>query len=301
MNAIRRTRPRGFADWNPRPESRALVEAVQQVLHEYRQHLPLTARQVFYRLVATQGFDKTEAAYSRLCETLNRARRAGMIDFDDIRDDGSSRYQADFFADEFDFFAVVKDQADSFRLDRQRGQKRRLWLLCEAGGMAPMLSRAASPFGVPVLTSGGFDSLTAKYRLAVELANTMRSGAEVEVLHIGDHDPSGVHLFTSLAEDVTEMAACLEPSHKALPIFTRLAVTAEQAVEMDLPTAPPKSTDRRAFEGQTVQAEAIDPATLSMIVTRAITARRDDYEAAVTREMEAQMRAEIMKRLEVGQ
>lgn len=71
MNAqTKRTRPRGFAAWNPRPETLALVQAVAAVLAEYAAHLPLTCRQIFYRLVATRGFDKTELAYSRLCETI---------------------------------------------------------------------------------------------------------------------------------------------------------------------------------------------------------------------------------------
>ena len=76
--ATRRTRPRGFAPWTPRPASLALVQDVRAVLADYGEHLPLTIRQVFYRLVATRGFDKTEAAYSRLCEIVNRARRAGL-------------------------------------------------------------------------------------------------------------------------------------------------------------------------------------------------------------------------------
>ena len=50
MTAQRKTRPRGFADWNPRPDTLALVGQVQAVLDEYREHLPLTVRQVFYRL-----------------------------------------------------------------------------------------------------------------------------------------------------------------------------------------------------------------------------------------------------------
>lgn len=39
MTAQRKTRPRGFADWNPRPDTLALVGQVQSVLDEYREHL----------------------------------------------------------------------------------------------------------------------------------------------------------------------------------------------------------------------------------------------------------------------
>ena len=57
--------------------------------------------------------------------------------------------------------------------------------------------------------------------------------------------------------------------------FTRLAVTPAQIVQIGLPTAPPKDTDRRAFSGATCQAEAIAPDVLARIVRDAIDARLD--------------------------
>ena len=293
-----RTRPRGFVAWNPRPDSLALVQDVQAVLADYAEHLPLTIRQVFYRLVATRGFDKTELAYSRLCETLNRARRAGLIRFAEIRDDGPARYQSASWADTASFLADVLTDAQRFRLDRQNGQPVRLWVLCEAGGMGPMLARVANPFGVPVLTSGGFDSLTAKHDLARELADEMETGVGAEILHLGDLDPSGEHLFTSLAEDVAAMCQTLCGVE---PAFTRLAVTREQADRLDLPTAPPKPTDRRRFTGGTVQCEALDPATLAGILRDAITARRDYDAAADLMTLEADFRDALVAQLGGGQ
>ncbi|HEX4061251.1 MAG TPA: hypothetical protein VHY58_09555, partial [Streptosporangiaceae bacterium] len=56
------TRPRGFAHWSPRPDT---LDLVRGVLEEYAAQLPLTARQIFYRLVGAHGFDKTETAYAR--------------------------------------------------------------------------------------------------------------------------------------------------------------------------------------------------------------------------------------------
>lgn len=294
-----RTRPRGFAPWNPRRETLALVQDVRDVLAEYRDHLPLTIRQTFYRLVATRGFLKTETAYARLCEAANRARRAGLIPFEAIRDDGVARYQATAWDDADAFLTDMRGEAERFRLDRQEGQRVRLWVLCEAGGMAPMLARVAGRYGVPVLTSGGFDSVTAKHDLAQEMALALGQGTQgAEVLHLGDLDPSGEHLFTSLAEDVRAMAHAL---CGAAPHFTRLAVTREQAVALDLPTAPPKPTDRRRFEGNTVQCEAIAPDVLSGILRDAIEARRDPQAEAVVLAREADMRAALVARLGGGQ
>ena len=295
MNAqTRRTRPRGFASWNPRAASLALVQDVQAVLDEYRAHLPLTLRQAFYRLVATRGFDKTEGAYSRLCETVNRARRAGLIRFAAIRDDGPARYEPASWADPEAFMADMRADAQRFRLDRQARQPLRLWVLCEAGGMAPMLARVANPYSVPVLTSGGFDSLTAKHELAHELAAEMDTGTGAEILHLGDLDPSGEHLFTSLVEDVGAMCESL---FGARPRFTRLAVTREQADRLGLPTAPPKPTDKRRFTGDTVQCEAIAPDVLAGILRDAIEARRNAATAQLVLDRESDMRAALVAKL----
>jgi hypothetical protein len=288
----RRTRPRGFASWNPQPASLELIEQVKSVLVEYEAHLPLTCRQIFYRLVGTAGYDKTELAYSRLCEAIGRARRAGFIGFSAIRDDGSARYQDETWSDPAHFLADMCDSARNFQIDRQHSQTVRLWVICEAGGMAPMLARTAASFGVPVLTSGGFDSLTAKHDLAQELAGASEAA---EVLHIGDHDPSGVHLFSALEADVSAMVQAISG---AVPIFTRLAVTPEQAELFDLPLAPPKKTDRRSFSGQTVQAEALPPDVLADILREAIKCRQSPSVFSDVLAAESDMRADLIQSLE---
>src|SRR5690348_4235521 len=88
-------RPKGFADWNPNDETLALIANVKSVLSEYSAQLPMTARQIFYRLVGAYGYPKTERDYKNLCEKLVRARRAQLIDFADIRDDGTATLGGD--------------------------------------------------------------------------------------------------------------------------------------------------------------------------------------------------------------
>lgn len=55
----------------------------------------MTVRQIFDRLLGAPGDDdgygKTEPDYERLAETNGKARRAGLIRFDAIRDDGAVR------------------------------------------------------------------------------------------------------------------------------------------------------------------------------------------------------------------
>jgi hypothetical protein len=58
--------------------------------------------------------------------------------------------------------------------------------------------------------------------------------------------------------------------------FGRVAVTPSRSPAYDLPTVPPKATDRRSFSGTaTTQAEALPPDILAAIVREAIEAHRD--------------------------
>ena len=284
------TRQRGFAPWRPQQRTRDLLDTVQAVLAEYAEQLPLTLRQIFYRLVARHGFDKTETAYERLGNVLNRARRAQIISFDDIRDDSFYRGQFTGFADQQTFVVWMRREAEQFQLDRQKYQDRRLFLWCEARGMVEQLERVAAEYSVPVLSSGGFDHVGPKHAFGRSAA----SERAPLVLHIGDFDPSGVHMFSSLQEDVAAFCSAYGGDIE----FVRLAVTSEQVDRLRLPTAPPKKTDKRSFDsGRTVQAEALDPAVLADIVRDGILDRIsiDAHERAV--EEEADVRAAVTELL----
>src|SRR6516225_1121947 len=198
-----RTRVRGFAPWSPEKATLALLDQVQAVLGEYADYLPLTIRQIFYRLVGAHDFEKSERAYQRLVEHLNRARRARIIPMAVIRDDGGTISEPNHWESAEQFMATIRAMAKSFTLDHSAGQATRLVVICEAGGMVPQLARVAHPFGVTVMSGGGFESTTDRHKFAVALSAHDRP---TEVLHIGDHDPSGVSMFLAFLEDVEAFA-----------------------------------------------------------------------------------------------
>jgi hypothetical protein len=263
-------RVRGLAPWSPQQATLELLAQVEAVLEEYAEYLPLTIRQIFYRLVGAYGYPKQETAYDRLCEVLNRARRAELVPFSAIRDDSADIQVSMDWDDVAEFLRGWHWEVENFRLDRQQGQPRRLVFMVEAAGMRPQIETAVEDYSIRVIPSGGFDSLTAKYDLAEALGDL---DGVTEILHIGDHDPSGAHLFLSMAEDVQALMRDLGRPGEAE--FTRLAVTPMQIAGLRLPTAPPKATDRRAFVGETVQAEAIPPDVLANIVRLAVEERLD--------------------------
>jgi hypothetical protein len=144
------TRVRGMASWTPQPATLAVIALVKAILTEYANYLPLTIRQIFYRLVGIHNYDKTEKAYKRLGEYLNRGRRSGMIPFDAIRDDGITMVEPRFWDDPAELVRAFIREAEQFHLDRQIGQPRRLLFAIEAAGMVPQVQRIADPFGITV-------------------------------------------------------------------------------------------------------------------------------------------------------
>src|SRR5260370_6328844 len=184
-------RPRGFIkDWGPRSEALALLSHAKAVLVEYAEQLPLPLRKIFYRLVGVYAYEKSEQAYKRVTELLNKARRAGLVDMSAIRDDGFTSDQPYFFESVDDFLDAVGSWAGRLWFDRQRGQERRLVVWCEAAGMVPQLARIARPFGIEVCSSGGVDSLTDKHRIG-----PLWAASGLPVLPIGDHDPPSGPVF----------------------------------------------------------------------------------------------------------
>lgn len=305
------SRPKGIAPWNPDAASVALLKQVNSILEEYEQHLPLTARQIFYRLVGQYGYDKTEHAYSRLCEKLVRARRALLVPFASIRDDGTTVRSPAGYDDVEDFWQVIRGAGKRFRRHRQAGQPVFIELSCEASGMVPQMVQVAFPYSVPVYSGSGFNSLTAIKEVA---DRALGRDVPTVLLHVGDFDPSGVAIFDSLGGDaalfVSQIADMVknpddysvdtqagvdrlcpyvdvQPDAELRPV--RVALTDDQVDTYELDTAPPKRTDSRSANwpySYTAQAEALPPDTLADLVRSAIQQHLDldVYEELVSHE-----------------
>lgn len=263
-------RSRGYKDdYRPHRSTRKLLDAVQTVLDEYREHWPLTVRQIFYRLVGAHGFDKSEKFYSKLCHHLAMARRGRVIPFEAIRDDGVTTVPFEHYADADDFRLTMRLKAQSYRRDVMANQDLHIEIWCEAAGMIMQLAKIAEPYSIPVFSSSGFDSVTAKYDLARRICSL---GLPALILHLGDFDPSGEAMFKVIEEDVGAFVAADRPWGTCTVEFKRIALTAAQVVEFGLPTAPPKSTDSRskAWQGETCQLEALAPDQIAELLGAAI-------------------------------
>jgi hypothetical protein len=289
------TRVRGFAPWNPRPDTLDVISRVQDILVRYSAQLPLTNRQIFYILVGSeQGYPKTEQAYARLCEYLNRARRARMIDFSSIRDDGTQSRGFSGWTSPAGFGSYLRRLARGYRHDLTDGQPYHAELWVEAGGMVPQAAAVAGDYGIITYSAGGFNGLTDKYETAERLA---RQDCPSIVLHCGDYDPSGLSIIDALAEDVTALTEGID--YEAQVEFRRIVVTPEQIEQYALPSAPQKASDNRGeYMPETVQAEALPPDVLAAEIRAAIEAVIDDDALQEARDLGDTERSQILATLD---
>jgi hypothetical protein len=285
-NGYRKPAERHRVSWTPKPKTERLLEEVQGVLAEYSEQLPVTVRQVFYRLVS-QGRPKTKQFEKQLYRALRLGRRFDRIDFEAIRDDtgshmpgqGSRGGDSDpvaYAREALDRSRRVLEENDYHR-GRHEGQPYYIDVWCEAAGMVPQLSRWVSDYGVAVRSGRGFDGLSLKWRMAQVIAER---DAPTVLFHIGDMDWHGRWVYEALFDDLEGFAGTSELE------VVRLAVTEEQVERLGL-----------TAYNEAVQAEAIPPDELQRIVVGAVTERYDEKVAEKVQKRERQERQEVDRRL----
>jgi hypothetical protein len=248
------------------------------ILKDYEAHLPLTCRQIYYRMIGQWGHEKGDTFQRSLYGALNSARRNGSIPFEYIRDDGILGGGFQGYRGLDDFWRGQEQEAAHYRRDRQANQSERIQVWCESAGMVPQLERVADGFSIPVYSSGGFNSLTAIRQI---VSDCTRAPGSTTVLHLGDCDPSGFSIFQCVFEDV---ATFLEHDreHPGQTFHAEsVATTFGQIEEFDLEADEITSNDSRARTWRalgythSVQLEAMPPDKIADLLRSAIIQRLD--------------------------
>ncbi len=302
-------RVKGFATWRPQKKTQVLIEDIERVLEEYRSYLPMTVRQVFYRLVGL-GHPKSEGFYDKVQDVCNRARRSGRISFAAIRDDGVSRQDGETpeycYEDPEEYYETHEALGNYYKRSWHVDQPAYVSVLCEASGMVPMVARAVRDYRVPVASSSGFDSLTVKHDLFREaLRREVEFSQRTILLHLGDHDPSGVSVYESMAEDLDAFGR--DRGQEGLIEVRRVALTPLQIRALSITTQPdevkPSDSRARSFIERglepAAQLEAIPPDTLSAIVRQAVESTLDLDILAASRAQENAEYEEVQRKLDV--
>lgn len=251
-----------------RKDTLALIEQMNVMIHSYvAQGFVLSVRQLYYQLVARSMIENTERSYKRIASIINDARLCGMIDWNYIEDrnrDIEIRSRWISGAD------IVDSAARSFHMDMWDNQRERVFVIVEKAALAGVLDRVCQKWDVPLLAARGYPSVSIVREMALDhLAEAIDHGQLVTVLHLGDHDPSGIDMTRDLSE---RFNLFLGDERMGMFNLVRIALTMNQIEENEPPPNPAKTTDSRfssymrEYGSESWELDALEPKYLVDLV-----------------------------------
>lgn len=264
-----------------------LIEILNNVIDEYlRAGYRLTLRQLYYQTIARdllpdtwidskynrkQGLDpntkNTQKNYKRLGELVNDAREVGLMDWDAIEDRGRNLIKNTVWTGPKE---IIRAAYQSYRIDMWEDQPLRPEVWIEKTGLEGVVQATCSQFDVALFATRGYNSQSEAYAAGLRLRKYLNKGQTPVILHLGDHDPSGI--------DMTR------DNYERLSLFTghdievvRIALNYDQVLSYAPPPNPAKATDTRYTQYESIygaeswELDALDPATINSLLTNALT------------------------------
>lgn len=240
----------------------------------------MSLRGVYYRVVSAGVIDKTEDAYKTVGRELLKLRRAGQVAYRDITD-GTRLIRKSRSFDSVE--EALEDTAASYRRALWSDQLDEVMVFTEKDAISGVLFPITDYWDVPLGVMRGYASETFAYAVAEEIAEANRCFRTVYLYQFGDHDPSGVNAWHNFEEKVSQFV--IDMNFRLDAHFERLAVTAQQIIDLALPTRPTKKSDSRArdFAGESVEVDAVPPSILREIAYGAIEQHIDPHNLEITR------------------
>lgn len=179
-------------------EKRLAITRANRICGQYQaQGYDLTLRQLYYQFVARDWLPNTVQSYKWLGELINDARLAGLIDWNHITD--RTRYLASLRHFD-DPLAALTYAAEHYQIDMWANQPTYMEVWVEKEALAGVVARAANAHDVPYFSCRGYTSQSEMWGAAQRIGDLLRKGKDVVILHLGDHDPSGIDMTRDIID-----------------------------------------------------------------------------------------------------
>ncbi len=255
-----------YEEWNPSDKTLAIIQIANDICTEYAsQGYDLTLRQLYYQFVARDYLPNSQRSYKNLGTAIDKARKAGFLDWNYITDRTRNLMGWTTYLDPADLIAKTESR---YHLDLWEGQAYRLEVWVEKEALASVVQRAALSRGVDYFSCRGYISQSELHAAAQRHRNYEDASQDVVVIHLGDHDPSGI----DMTRDIQDRLA-LFGAHTTVQ---RIALNRDQIDLYSPPPNPAKLTDSRSdgyiarYGNSSWELDALDPATLNGLITETI-------------------------------
>jgi hypothetical protein len=261
--------------YTPRRFSADSLEKIGQannIIAEYqRLGFDLTLRQLYYQFVSRDLIPNKVREYQNLGKVINNARLAGLIDWDVITDRTRNlRGQAKWHSPS----EIVEACAQQFKIDLWEGQDFRPEVWIEKDALIGVIEGTCNDNRVDYFSCRGYVSQSEMHDAAMRLKRYSRQGQTPVIIHLGDHDPSGI----DMTRDITDRLMLFMGGTKV----ERIALTMKQVEEFEPPPNPAKETDSR-FAGyieiygeESWELDALNPSTLALLINQTVEKFRDE-------------------------
>ena len=281
-----------YKDINFRSKSLDLIQLVNQVISEYsNQGFELTLRQAYYQLVARGYIPNNEQSYKNIGSLINDGRLAGLIDWDAITDRtrnlrGNSHWDSP--AD------VICSARYSFLMDKWKNQPNYVEVWVEKDALVDIVGKTCRPLDVPFFSCRGYTSQSEMWTAAQRFIHrSYRDGRYI--IHLGDHDPSGIDMTRDIQERLNMFGADVE--------VKRIALTMNQVKKYNPPPNPAKMTDSRFWQyidnygHESWELDALEPKVIKDLITDEVNALLDEdlYDEVVREEEKGKRELEMIE------
>lgn len=254
-----------------RQASLDLIRLVNEVIGEYKtQGYELTLRQVYYQLVARGYIPNNERSYKNVGNLINDGRLAGLIDWYAITDRtrnlrGNSHWDTPS--------EVIASAKYSYLLDKWELQPNYVEVWVEKDALVDVVGQACRPLDVPYFSCRGYTSQSEMWMAAQRFLRQEDREQRI-IIHLGDHDPSGIDMTRDIQERLDMFGADV--------IVKRVALTMEQIDFYSPPPNPAKITDSRCgqyiarYGNESWELDALEPKVITDLIREQVTMYRDD-------------------------
>lgn len=257
-------------------ESRKRIETASQIITEYEaQGFVLTLRQLYYQFVARGLMANKQSEYKKLGSVLNDARLAGLIDWHAMEDRTRNLKELGTWGS---VKSILRSCASSFRLDMWENQPNYIEVWIEKDALIGVIEGVCNEFRVPFFACRGYNSQSEQWNAGQRLAEKARGGQKVHILHLGDHDPSGMNMTS---DNRGRLGMFMGRNVRDFKLH-RLGLNIDQVKKYNPPPNPNKETDSRTpaykaeFGNSSWELDALEPKVISDLIRKNILKLRDE-------------------------
>lgn len=273
-----------FDDFNFKPETKRIIDSANKIIREYQMDgYSLTLRQLYYQFVARDIIENSQKSYNRLGDIISNARLNGDLDWAAIEDRTRSlegNVHWDNPAEIIDYYSRV------YKIDTRIDQPNYIEVWVEKEALAGVVERICRKLDINFFACRGYVSQTAMYEASKRFISNENLGKNNIILHLGDHDPSGIDMTRDIRERLND---CFGAYVKV----KRIALNMEQIEEFAPPPNPAKLSDSRCdgymkkFGKMSWELDALEPNTLNELISSQV-ASYTDFDKKKTLELKQQ-------------